>query len=56
MGPFHDEWVAESDGDRERFEGENGVCGGQSDGFVTSAFAVREHFDTGNVTDRLCRV
>ena len=56
MSSFHDEWVTESDGDRKRFGGENGVCRVYFDGFVMSAFAVRVYFDTGNVTDRLCRV
>jgi hypothetical protein len=56
VGPFHEERVTESDGDWEWFGGEDGVCGGQSDVFVTSAFAVRVDFDTGNVRDRLRKV
>ena len=49
VGPFHDERVAQANGDRKWFEVEDGVCRGQSNGFVMPAFAVREHFDEGKV-------
>lgn len=51
MGSFHDEGVAESDGARERVDGENRVRGGQRNVFVAPFFSMRVYFDKRNVPD-----